>query len=212
MGLLYNYEILMEDKKEIIHSWKEDGKYCAVYSDLSIVTGSEVKLLTKIDLSTKSFTANGTRYYIEDTRSIDRWVFEQQLTIEAGFGVEFDEMLKAWKDVYGMLNKQNFADSAVTAYNMINGITKLFQREPTILKFCALFINTAEEDRRTIDSDMITRKIEDWKAEGLAIEGFFEFSLLRVRGLGEGYMKAIQSVSNLTDSISLNSEENQVES
>lgn len=198
----------MEDKKEIIHSWTENGKYCAVYSDLSIETGSDRQLLTKIDQSTKSFTANGTRYYIEDTRSIDRWVFEQQLTIEAGFGVEFDEMLRAWKDVYAMLNKQNFADSAVTAYNMINGITKLFQREPTILKFCALFINTAEEDRRTIDADMISRKIEDWKAEGLAIEGFFEFSLLRVRGLGESYMSAIRSVSTLMDNTDNSGEKN----
>lgn len=192
----------MENKLEIIHSWKENNKYCAVYADLSLVTGSETKLLTKIDLQTKSFVANGVRYYIEDTRSIDRWVFEQQLTIEAGFGVEFDEMLRAWKDQKEYLNKQNFVDAAVQAYNMANGITKIFAREPTILKFCALFINTAEEDRRTIDSDMITRKIEDWKAEGLAIEGFFEFSLLRVRGLGEGYMKAIQSVSNLTDTLS----------
>lgn len=199
----------MEDKKEIIHSWKENGKHCAIYSDLSIVTGSEVQLLTKIDMSTKSFTANGTRYYIEDTRSIDRWVFEQQLTIEAGFGVEFDEMLRAWKDQKDYLNKQNFVDAAVQAYNMANGITKIFAREPTILKFCALFINTAEEDRRTIDADMITRKIEDWKAEGLAIEGFFEFSLLRVRGLGEGYMKAIQSVSNLMeDTLSSEPEKN----
>lgn len=201
----------MEDKLEIIHSWTENGKHCAIYSDLSIVTGSEVKLLTKIDLSTKSFTANGTRYYIEDTRSIDRWVFEQQLTIEAGFGVEFDEMLRAWKDQVTYLNKQDFVNSAVQAYNMANGITKVFAREPTILKFCALFINTAEEDRRTIDSDVISRKIEDWKAEGLAIEGFFEFSLLRVRGLGEGYMKAIQSVSNLTESISSSEQSNQPE-
>lgn len=196
----------MEDKKEIIHSWKENNKYCAVYEDLSLVTGSETKLLTKIDLQTKSFVANGVRYYIEDTRSIDRWVFEQQLTIEAGFGVEFDEMLRAWKDQKDYLNKQNFVDAAVQAYNMANGITKIFAREPTILKFCALFINTAEEDRRTIDSDMISRKIEDWKAEGLAIEGFFEFSLLRVRGLGEGYMKAIQSVSNLMED-TLNSDQ-----
>lgn len=201
----------MEDKKEIIHSWKENGKYCAVYADLSLVTGSETKLLTKIDLQTKSFVANGVRYYIEDTRSIDRWVFEQQLTIEAGFGVEFDEMLRAWKDQVTYLNKQDFVNSAVQAYNMANGITKVFAREPTILKFCALFINTAEEDRRTIDSDVISRKIEDWKAEGLAIEGFFEFSLLRVRGLGEGYMKAIQSVSNLTESISSSEQSNQPE-
>lgn len=201
----------MEDKKEIIHSWKENGKYCAVYADLSLVTGSETKLLTKIDLQTKSFVANGVRYYIEDTRSIDRWVFEQQLTIEAGFGVEFDEMLRAWKDQVTYLNKQDFVNSAVQAYNMANGITKVFAREPTILKFCALFINTAEEDRRTIDSDVISRKIEDWKAEGLAIEGFFEFSLLRVRGLGEGYMKAIQSVSNLTESISNSEQSNQPE-
>lgn len=193
-------------KQEIIHSWKEDGKYCALYTDNNLKTGSEVKLLKKIDITTKSFIANGTRYYIEDTRSIERWVFEQQLTIEAGFGMEFDELLSEAKKAYNLLNASKPMDCGVTLYNMCNGITKVFEREPTILKFCALFINTAEEDRRTIDSDMISRKIEDWKAEGLAIEGFFEFSLLRIRGLGEGYMKAIQSVSNLMED-TLNSEQ-----
>ncbi len=190
------------EEKVIIHSWKEGENNCVIYNDLSIETSSEKKLLTKISGSTLSFTANGNRYFVEDSLSIERWVFMQQLSIETGFGVEFDEMLKAWQSQVAFLNKQNFVDAAVQAYNMAKGVTKIFQRQPQILKFCALFINTDGEDRGTITEDVITRKVEDWKAEGLEIAGFFEFSLLRVKGLADGYMKTIQSVSDEMDHLS----------
>jgi hypothetical protein len=194
--------IMENQEKKIIHSWMENENHCAVYNDFSIVTGSEKKLLTTITPDTKTFVANGVRYHIEDSLSIERWVFMQQLSIEMGFGVEFDEMLKAWQEQMNFLNKQNFVDAAVQAYNMVKGITKVFQRNPQILRFCSLFINTDDEDRSTITEDIITRKITDWKAEGLNIDGFFEFSLLKVKGLAEGYMSITQSVLKSLENLS----------
>lgn len=186
-------------ERKIVHQWKEGDKDCAIYDDGTLVTGSDKQLLNVITSSTVSFIANGTRYFIEEGLSIERWIFMQQLQIEMGFGVEFDEMLQGWKAQYELVNKQKFADAAVQAYNMMNGITKVFQRQPQILRFCALFINTENEDRATITEDTIAKKVEDWKQGNLNIEGFFEFSLLKVKGLAEGYMSVTRSVSDLME-------------
>ena len=141
---------------------------------------------------TKSFMANEVEYFIEDSLSIDRWIYMNELTVQLGFGVEFQEMQRAWADVIEMGNKQRFSDIVVTAYNMVNGISKIYARQPMILKFCSLFINTKDEDRGTINDDVIAEKIEDWKKEGLGIDGFLEFSLLKVKGLAGSLVNVTQ--------------------
>lgn len=138
------------------------------------------------------FMANGNEYRIEEKLSIDRWIYMNELIIQLGFGVEYEEMQQNWFKVIEMADKQKFAQIVIMAHNMVNGVSKIYSREPMILKFCALFMNTIDEDRGTITEDMITRKLEDWKKEGLGIDGFFEFSLLKVKGLAESYQSAIQ--------------------
>lgn len=147
--------------------------------------------LKEIPKNSQVFTANGTEYFIEDNLSIDRWIFMNELVIQLGFGVEYEEMQQNWFKVIDMADKQKFSSIVIMAHNMVNGVSKIYSREPMILKFCALFMNTKDEDRGTITEDVITRKIEDWKVEGLGINGFLEFSLLKVKGLGEGLVNAI---------------------
>lgn len=138
------------------------------------------------------FVANGKEYFVEENLSIDRWIYMNELTIQLGFGVEYEEMQQNWFSVIDLADKQKFAQIVIMAHNQVNGISKIYSREPMILKFCALFMNTADEDRGTISEDVITRKIEDWKKEGLGIDGFLEFSLLKVKGLAESFRNAIQ--------------------
>jgi len=152
--------------------------------------------LKEIPSNGQPFTANGTEYFIEDNLSIDRWIFMNELVIQLGFGVEYEEMQQNWFKVIDMVDKNKVSSIVIMAHNMVNGISKIYHREPMILKFCALFMNAKDEDRGTITEDMITRKIEDWKAEGLGINGFLEFSLLKVKGLGEGLVNAIHSGSH----------------
>lgn len=139
-----------------------------------------------------SFIANEKEYFIEDNLSIDRWIYMQELVVQLGFGVEYQEMQQNWFSVIDMADKQKFAQIVIMAHNMVNGVSKVYSREPMILKFCSLFMNTADEDRGTITEDLISRKIADWKKEGLGIDGFFEFSLLKVKGLAEGFRNATQ--------------------
>jgi hypothetical protein len=138
------------------------------------------------------FMANGKQYFVEENLSIDRWIYMNELTIQLGFGVEYQEMQQNWFNVIDMAEKQKFASIVILAHNQVNGVSKIYEREPMILKFCALFMNTADEDRGTITEDVISRKIEDWKKEGWGIDGFLEFSLLKVKGLAENFRNVIQ--------------------
>lgn len=145
----------------------------------------------------KCFEANGKTYYMEDELSIDRYITMQGFTIQLGFGVTYEEMQKNWLKQYEYLNAMDFMNASVSAYNMVQGISKIYSNEPMILKYCALYFNTREEDRGTITEEQISAKINDWKKEGLGIDGFFVFSLLKVKGLAENYQSSIQTVSNL---------------
>lgn len=152
----------------------------------------------QIPLDGSPFEANGKTYYPSNELSIDRWIKMQEFQIELGFGVEFDEMQKNWLKINELANKQRFTDIAVLAYNMVNGISKSYSREPLILKFCALFFNIEGEDTGIITDEMISTKINDWKVEGLGIDNFFVFSLAKANGFADAFKNAIQEGSELT--------------
>lgn len=150
------------------------------------------KQLSRIDFTAGRFEANGKIYIIENQFCIDRWIMKEELEMELGFGANYREMMANWENVYDLANNQRFADIAVSAYNAIKGIEKVSQREPLILKFCALFCNTEDEDRTVINEDMITSKINDWKAGGIAIGDFFTLAANTIPTFIENYKKATQ--------------------
>lgn len=158
---------------------------------------SKAPEVKSLDPNASSFTANGKTYHIDKHLSIDRWIRKQELEIELGFGVEFGEMRDNWTKVYNLINDRNgkLADVAVIAYNMSNGIARSFERQPQILKFCALFMNTETEDRRTITDEQIEVKVDDWRKEGLGIDGFFAFSLSLIKDFRDDYVKATENAS-----------------
>lgn len=155
----------------------------------------EKKQLKRLDLEKGIFEANGKTYHIEGGLSIERYCEFQLLEKEMGYGTTFKAMFENHKKLYGMLNKQRFADCAIEVYNMMKGIAKLEEREPTILKICALFINTPEEDRESISQDLITQKIQDWKAEGLDMRDFFHVASASVNGFLEIYRTVTRIIS-----------------
>lgn len=152
--------------------------------------------LKRIDFSQNWFMANGKKYVIETEFSIERWVMKEEIEMEVQYGVSVREMFVAWEEVYGLANQQRFADIVIHAYNKIKGLEKFTEREPSMLKFCALFCNVDGEDRKVITSDMITQKINDWKSEGLAISDFFTLAANTSLGFIENYRKATAKFSN----------------
>ena len=151
--------------------------------------------LKKLDPKSTSFVANEKTYFIETALSIERFHEYQIYEKEAGFGMSFKSLVEALRDAYDDINQLKAADAAVKLHNVLTGIAKTAERENVLLKMCALFINTKDEDRGVINDDMINRKIEDWNAEGYDINGFFMLALNTVDGFFQIYNEMHQIIS-----------------
>jgi hypothetical protein len=151
--------------------------------------------LKKIDFQQGWFMANGKKYIIESGFSIERYAFYQKYQIELGYNCTFDKMFQEWERVVMLANKLQFSDIVIIAYNMSRAIAKLDEKEPAVLKLCALFVNEENEDRRTITEDMITAKIRDWQEEGIDVGDFFTLASNTITGFITAYKKVSQSIS-----------------
>ena len=135
--------------------------------------------LKHIDMSTAKFTANGTTYYIQSRLSLARYVEYLKLSNEISFNTDFEGMYSTLNKIFEAASHGNDLIEAnhkarELAYNQINAIVDFTNREhPTVLRFCALFINAEEEDINKYDDRVIDHKVEDWTEEGLAIDDFF---------------------------------------
>ena len=150
--------------------------------------------LKRLDITKPTFIANGTKYNIESGLSIERFCEYQILEKEAGFGITFKKVFENLQELHGLMNEVRFVEAAVLLHNLMSGVAKLEEKEPTLLKICALFINADGEDRTTINNDMVVKKIEDWKAE-YDVRDFFTLALNTVDGFLEIYANATRSIS-----------------
>jgi hypothetical protein len=151
--------------------------------------------LKKLPIEAGRFEANGKNYVIETGFSIERYSMYQKLQLEAGFGITFEEMVKNWEKVESYANALRFVDIAVTAHNMKRGVSKIAEREPVLLKMCALFINHEDEDRRTITDDQIAEKLVDWQTEGFDVKDFFTLALNTINGFIDAWKKITQTIT-----------------
>lgn len=155
--------------------------------------------LKKLDVTQPTFVANGVTYYIESALSIERFCEYQILEKEAGFGLNFKKIFNELKELHNLMNNVKFVEAAVKLNNLMRGVAKLEDREPTLLKICALFINEKDENRSIINNDMIVKKIADWKVD-YEVNGFFTLALNMVDGFLEIYAKATHIISGVKDS------------
>lgn len=151
--------------------------------------------LKRIDLNTGKFTANGVDYQIEGNLSIERYAEFQILEKELAYTTTFKGMYDKMVHLRDLMNKMRFVDAAVELNDLLRGVSKLEEREPTVLKICALFINTPDEDRAIFTLDMITKKIADWKAEGLDMRDFFHVASGSVAGFLDVYRTVTRIIS-----------------
>lgn len=150
--------------------------------------------LKRLDFNKQEFTANGTVYRIETSFSIERYCEYQKLEKELAFGTSFSGMYVNLKKMYDLLNSTKFVETSVVLNNLMNGMSKIEEREPTMLKLCALFINTENEDRTVVNNDVMEKKIADWKAEGIDVRDFFSLALNTMDGFIAAYKSLTQSI------------------
>lgn|SRR5690606_28539009 len=153
-----------------------------------------MKKLKTLDPTAPSFECNGKIYYIESNLSIARFCEYQIMEKEAGFGTTFKAIFDELHSLYDLMNNTKFVEASIKLHNLVTGVSRLQDKEPVLLKMCALFINEENEDRTTITNDDIVRKIDDWKKE-YEVNGFFTLALNMVNGYFEIYNKISQITS-----------------
>lgn len=155
--------------------------------------------LKTLDVSVKTFPANGKKYTVKKSMSFERFREYEKLQIETGYGVSFSKLYENIKSCYELVNKSMFADTAVRLHNMLSGIKNIEERRIPALRLCALFINYEGEDEKGISEELIDEKIADWEAEGYDILPFFHWAIASIPDFSIALKAVIQINSQLEE-------------
>lgn len=153
--------------------------------------------LKELSFKDKKFEANGKTYFIEQLISYDRWLLWRKLQMSLMFGKDGAGVFAEFKKIYDALNHKDskVADAIIIAYNAMDSIKGFDDRIPQVCQLCALFINTADEDRSSITDAQIQQKVDDWKAEGISMNSFFLLAIYLIPNFQTIYEKIIQNIS-----------------
>jgi hypothetical protein len=158
-----------------------------------------MKQLISLTPETKEFTANGTKYYIEKTICADRYREYLNIEIELGNGISavdyFHKIKEAWSIIADTpiqsLTPNHLNKAQSILYQAMEGIGKIADRELEVLRLCALFINTENEDRTKYSKDVEQRKINDWKE--VDINSFFLLASIFSGSIRKLYMMSLEN-------------------
>lgn len=152
-------------------------------------------------LGNGGFEANGKKYFLEPHVSPERFRMMNEYQIELSYSTTFKKMYADLTELRNLLNKAEFVESAVKLRDIQEGMIRLTDRNNhhPILKYCALILNTHEEDRKIFDEKLIEEKISDWQEAGVPISSFFPVVLHTVSGLRESLKDVTQSTSEKTN-------------
>lgn len=162
-------------------------------------TTPEPGLLKRIDLESGKFTANGTNYTVEAGLSIERYCEFQILEKELAFGMTFKGIFDKLMEIKNLLDKVKFVAAITILVDLIRGVSQVGEREPVVLKMAALFINYEGENRAVWNTDLMNKKIADWKAEGLDMQDFFTVAFGSVNGFYAIYQNVTRNITEILD-------------
>lgn len=151
------------------------------------------KGLKELPPDTTAFEASGTKYRVARSVSMDRWEAYELLSVEVGLGRSFAQLMQGLREAYDLTNqvasgKPVFADLAVLLRDLLMGAASVNEGHAhPVLKMCCLFINYEGEDVRTINDEIIAKKLDDWRNEGIDMGFFFDFALRSIPGFLDAY-------------------------
>jgi len=152
--------------------------------------------LKKLDLSKKSFPANGKEYFWTQDLSLDMYIEFEKLQLEIGFDLGFDGMFKFLKELYSTVNDQKFADAAVSIYNMQDRIKKgVESRIMPMYKLITLFFWEKDEDKRYYKEERMSEKIQDLKEEGYEVGSLFQLAFNLIPNFITNYQEHLAGTS-----------------
>lgn len=136
-------------------------------------------------LELQKFEANGKTYFLEPHISLDRYKASLKLELEISYQTTFKKHYQSLEALYENLNKMQLVDASVKLRDTLESLRRLddVKDHHPVLKYCALVLNTENEDRNAVDEKVIEEKIADWKAAGIPMNSFFAVVLRSVNGL-----------------------------
>jgi hypothetical protein len=78
----------------------------------------------RLDLSANGFEANGRKYLIHDSLTIERFEQYEKLQVQVSWGIEFEIMFKNLRELIKHLDKIEFVKASVLATNMLHGVAR----------------------------------------------------------------------------------------
>jgi hypothetical protein len=154
------------------------------------------KNLKTIDVTKKTFQANGHNYTILEGVPLSRNIMYEKLVARLTYGVDFHTLFQNIKQCYELQNSgKRYADVCVMLHNIMSGIkdVAMEERGDPAMQICTLIIVRDDEDLGAYDPALAKEKISDWAKEGYEQDGFFQCALISVRG----FRKTFQEFMNL---------------
>jgi len=138
-------------------------------------------------------------YFLEGELSIERSVWKENYVLFLEKGISPGKQSEDWSKCYSLCfedkpNEEKLRNIATLCYNNVTGFKNFFENKPIVLKLCALFINTKDEDRRFINELMVSEKISDWHLSGYAISNFFLLAITFLEIEVKSYAKATSDI------------------
>ncbi len=156
-----------------------------------------MKELKEPVIENNCFEANGRKYVLSASLSIERYKEYERLQHHVVFGADAASLVKTLKDIFDLLNKSKPADAAVVINNVLDGVSYQAdeKRRHPIMYLCGLFINKENEDINTYNQANSEAKIQDWENAGIPMSFFFRISNSLTNIHAEGLSKDLEVIS-----------------
>ena len=144
------------------------------------------------DQSVRVVELCGRKYHKADSVSAHRYGWMERLNAELAYGRSVEELFHGDKRAFEELNKQQFAQAAVSIHNNMAGLAKIADNVPhAAFKLCMLFWNYEGEQVGTMTDELMREKVDDVMKSGVDHAFFFVQAASNV----PGFLAAYRSLS-----------------
>lgn len=160
------------------------------------------KELKQLDWNATEFEANGVKYYIKQSLSVERFRWFEKYQIDFGFGRTYKSIHDALKKSIDLGNKGKGIEAWNIIINLVMAIGDgLEKRTNNAMMICALFIVTEDEDLTKWDEQEQLAKIDNWNKEGISAQSFFQLASNLVNGFISDLEALLSDTSQLSEAL-----------
>lgn len=159
--------------------------------------------LKHLDWESTEFTANGIKYFVKQSLSVERFRWFEKYQIDFGFGRTYKSIADSLKKAVELGNKGKGIEAWNIILNLISAIGDgLEKRTNNAMLLCALFIVSEDEDLTKWDEQEQLIKIKNWNDEGYDVNSFFQLAANLVQGFIDDLEETLPDTSEVIEKAS----------